>query len=83
MTDLHAIYFQTIADFGALGRRNACEPTTYEAACEALADCMTEGLEAVVFRCDPPVGDAAGMMIDVTTSAAATVRGWARKGRAA
>lgn len=79
MIDLHAPFYQTIADYGNLGRGNVSDPTNYEDACDALAECITEGREAVVFRCDPPVGDAAGMMTDVTEEATATVRGWDEK----
>jgi hypothetical protein len=81
--NLHAPYYQTVADYGDLGPGNACDPATYEDACDALAQCMTEGRDAVVFRCDPPTGDAAGMMTDVTEDAAATVRGWENRRGAA
>lgn len=78
MTNLHAPYYQTVADFGPLGRGNAGDPCDYEEACNALAECQIEGQPAVVFRCDPPVGNAAGMMIDVTAQAEATVAEWNR-----
>ena len=71
-----APYFQTVADNGALGLANACDPATFITACDALAACMHEGLEAFVWQIHPPTATQAPMAFDVTATATAYVRFW-------
>jgi len=71
-----APYFQTVADNGALGLANACDPATFITACDALAACMHDGMEAFVLQIHPPTATQAPMSFDVTAAATAYVRFW-------
>ena len=62
-------YYVTLADFGGLGRGHACDPASFDDACDAYAEKRDQGLDAAVFRVEPPKGDQSGMMFDVTADA--------------
>ena len=64
-----APYYVTIADFADLGIGHACDPASFDDACDAYAGNKEHGIDCAVFRVEPPKGTAAGAMIDVTDDA--------------
>lgn len=67
-------HYVTYAHLGPLGLSHVCEPADFDAACDAYDEQMSTGCEASVFRMEPPVNGAAGMMVDVTPDAIARIR---------
>jgi len=61
-------YYVTFAEYhNRIG--HACDPTDFDGACDAYAECRSDGQDACVMRYDPPIGNKSGMMIDVTEDA--------------
>lgn len=64
------------------GLGHACDPGSFDDACDAYAECRDDDRDAVVMRYDPPVGGACGIMTDVTEDAVECIlrryrqRGW-------
>jgi len=61
------------SDFGELGIGHATDPTDFQTAVSEYGDQMALGHDSAVFRVEPPEGDKAGMMIDVTDDAIACI----------
>lgn len=67
-------YYVVLTEFTGLGLGHACDPATFSCACDAYIEQMADGDESTVFRIDPPKGNAAGMVTDVTDDAEAEAR---------
>jgi len=72
-------YYVTLTDYPRLGVGHATDPTDFDTAVAEFQESMAQGYESAVFRVEPPEGDKAGMMIDVTADAIACI---ARRERA-
>ena len=60
-------YYQTLTDYGYLGTGNSNDPGTFDDACDAYADSLARGYDAVVFLITPPeAGMRDGRVEDVT-----------------
>lgn len=67
-------YYVTLCEFGDLGIGHACDPASFDEACDAYADEKAQGRDAGVFRIDPPHDGKAGMIVDETENAANRIR---------
>lgn len=67
--DMGRTYYFTLTDYANLGLGHACDPTDFDGAVDAFAECMDSGQPSQVFRVELGDDAHAPMMIDVTTDA--------------
>lgn len=67
-----APFYQTLTEYPDLGLGTS-DPLTFDDACDHYAELMAEGYETRVFRMEPPIGTACGMMVEITLYAAREV----------